>query len=152
MCFHEFTLGEFGYRIAISGQKLIITATDANHMVVALKRFEVGILKSTLLAGSGFLKFSTTNDQYADFSQTQATLRSIISNGYNYSLSQTLVCSCPRTALFMWRKVQVLMALISIFVTEHRAILHHECTNTKWTALMFRKQLRLQATIVTTLP
>lgn len=90
------TLGEFGYRIAISGQKLIITATDANHMVVALKRFEVGILKSTLLAGSGFLKFSTTNDQYADFSQTQATLRSIISNGYNYSLSQTLVCSCPK--------------------------------------------------------
>lgn len=90
------SLGSFGYRIAVSGKKLVITATDANHMVVALKRFETAILKSSTLAGTGFLNFSNTNDQYADFSQTQATLRSIISNGYSYTFSQTLVCSCPK--------------------------------------------------------
>ncbi len=85
-------LGEpYGYRIAIVGKKLIITATDNNHMVCALKRFETAILKSSTLAGSNKLNFSTTNDQYAVFSQTQATLAAIISNGYGYSLSSTLL-------------------------------------------------------------
>lgn len=86
------TLGKFSYRIAVFGKKLIITASDANHMVVALKRFEVAIVNSTILAGSDFLKFSNTNDQFANFEQTQATLRSIISNSFGYSITLTKVC------------------------------------------------------------
>ncbi len=79
----------YGYRIMVVGKKLVITATDNNHMVCALKRFETAILKSSTLAGSGKLNFSTTNEQHAVFEKTQATLAAIISNGYGYSLSST---------------------------------------------------------------
>ncbi len=81
----------YGYRIMVVGKKLVITATDNNHMVCALKRFETAILKSSTLAGTGKLNFSTTNDQHAVFNQTQATLAAIISNSYGYSLSSTLL-------------------------------------------------------------
>ncbi len=81
----------YGYRIAIVGKKLIITATDNNHMVCALKRFETAILKSSTLAGSSKLNFSTTNEQHAVFNKTQATLSAIIANSYGYSLSSTLL-------------------------------------------------------------
>ncbi len=81
----------YGYRIAIHGSKLVITASDANHMAVALERFESAILKNTSLAGTGFLNFSTSNEQYAKFAQSQATLSSIIANGYSYSISTSLI-------------------------------------------------------------
>lgn len=93
-------LGTFGYRFGISGRKLIITASDANHMAAALFQFENMILKNSELAGSGFFKFRNTDDQFTNFRQTQATLRNLIKNGYSwYSLSLTEICRCNRDGL-----------------------------------------------------
>ncbi len=77
---------KYGYRIAIVGKKLVITASDADHMVCALRCFEDKILKDASLASSGALHFSRANEQYAEFEQTQATLASIITNNYDYTL------------------------------------------------------------------
>ncbi len=86
----------YGYRIGICNEKLIITARDANHMAVALERFEAAILRNTALAGSGFLTFNSENDQYGEFTQSQATLSAIIANNYDYSLTLKTICTQGR--------------------------------------------------------
>ncbi len=83
----------YGFRIAISGQKLIITASDNNHMAVALERLEAAVLTNDTLAGKGFFTFHSVNDQYGEFNETQATLSAIIRDGYSYSLSLKSICS-----------------------------------------------------------
>ncbi len=88
--------GSFGYRINIVGTKIVITASDANHLVLALKRFEDEILKSTTLAGAGFLMLDKAHTQAADFSHTQATLRNIVAYDLKYALSLSLCVSVPR--------------------------------------------------------
>ncbi len=88
--------GEFGYRISLLGKKVIITANDANHMVLALKRFETEILQSTSLAGTGFLHFKKVYTQAADFSHTQATLRNIVAYNIDHSIGQTLCVHVPK--------------------------------------------------------
>ncbi len=85
----------YGFRIAIVDEKLIITASDNNHMAVALERLEAAVLTNDTVADKGFFTFNSVNDQYGDFDETQATLSSIIRNGYSYSLSLKWICSQP---------------------------------------------------------
>ncbi len=88
--------GAFGYRIALVEKKVIISATDANHMVLALKRFEAAILKETAVAGTGFLYLEKARTQVADFSHTQATLRNIVAYNLSHSLDITEVVHVPQ--------------------------------------------------------
>ncbi len=89
--FRDQVKNKYAYYIGQTSNKLVITASDNNHMACALKRFETAILKSTTLAGSGTntgtLTFNSNNDQYAEFLHTQATLASIVANGYGHTLS-----------------------------------------------------------------
>ncbi len=88
-------LGSYGYRFGIYEGKLMITASDANHMAAALFQFEYSILADSELIGTGYFKFSALDDQLANFDQTQITLCNIINNGYSwYSLSLTDLFSC----------------------------------------------------------
>ncbi len=88
-------LGSYGYRFGIYEGKLMITASDANHMAAALFQFEYSILADSELIGSGYFKFSALDDQLANFDQTQITLRNLINNGYSwYSLSLTDLFRC----------------------------------------------------------
>ncbi len=78
---------KYGYRLAVIDQKLVITASDANHMVLALKCFEKKILANTSLANEGKLTFATNHQQYGAFAETQASLREIIKNDYECTLT-----------------------------------------------------------------
>ncbi len=92
-------VGTYGYRISIVGKKIIITANDNNHMVLALKRFELVFLKDTdtkNIVGSGFLYVPQTMTQIADFSHTQATLSNIVAYDLKHSLSITEVVHVPQ--------------------------------------------------------
>ncbi len=91
--------GAFGYRIALVDKKVIITANDANHMVLALKRFEAAILKETAVAGTGFLYLEKARTQVADFSQTQATLRNIVAYDLDYTLERELCVRVPKKSV-----------------------------------------------------
>ncbi len=92
-------VGKYGYRISIVGKKVVITASDNNHMVLALKRFEEVILQdadSRNIAGSGFLYLPPIATQVADFSHTQATLRNIVAYNIDHSIGQTLCVNVPK--------------------------------------------------------
>ncbi len=83
-------LSEFGFRINIAGKKIVITASDNSHMVLALKRFEDIVLRNDTYAGNGFLQFDENLVQTAEFSQTQATLYNI-ANGIDHETLTTTV-------------------------------------------------------------
>ncbi len=84
-------LTEFGYRIVIVGKKVVITAKDNNHMVLALHCFEDVVLKNAALAGEGFLHFTSEETQIAEFAHTQATLRTILAKGIDHDELTTSV-------------------------------------------------------------
>ncbi len=88
------SMPKFGYQLAVIDEKLVITASDANHMVLALKCFEKKILSNTGLTNTGKLTFGTNHQQYGTFEETQASLRSIIKNDYECTLS------IPSTPIF----------------------------------------------------
>ncbi len=88
-------LSTYGYRIVRNNQKLIITATDDNHMAIALQRFETVFLKDATLSSIGTLIVPERHTQVAEFSQSQATLRGIVSHGVDYSLSKTKCVNVP---------------------------------------------------------
>ncbi len=85
----------YGYVIRLENKKLIITGTDANHMVMALWEFEKMVLKDASLVGEGKLQVTDAQTLVATFPQTQATLSNIVRNGWSHSLSQTKVCHQP---------------------------------------------------------
>ncbi len=65
VCFHEFYVGRIWLSYCHFWSKTDNNGNGQIQYGSGTQTFlEVGILKSTLLAGSGFLKFSTTNDQY----------------------------------------------------------------------------------------
>ncbi len=83
-------VSKYGYRIVIMGKKVVITASDNSHMVLALKRFEDVALRNDTHAGAGKLQFTSDMTQIAEFAQTQATLRTI-ANGVGHETLTTSV-------------------------------------------------------------
>ncbi len=90
-------LAKFGYRIVIVGKKVVITANDHNHMVLALTHFEENVLKDETLAGTGFLNVTSNNTHIAEYAHTQATLRTILANGIDHEeLTTSAVYTLPK--------------------------------------------------------
>ncbi len=88
-------LSTYGYRIVRNNQKIIITASDNNHMAIALQRFETVFLKDAAHSSTGTLVVPERHTQVAEFSQSQATLRGIVNHGVDYSLSRTKCVNVP---------------------------------------------------------
>ncbi len=88
-------LSNYGYRIVAADKNLIITASDDNHLVLALKHFEKSVLKNKELAQAGSLSFINDSAYLATFPLTQATLANIVKNKWEHSLAQTKMVTAP---------------------------------------------------------
>ncbi len=86
----------FYYQLAVEGNKLLITATDENHLILALLDFETLILKDKNLAGRTYLSFPKASNKVAEFATTQATLRNLVKNDWRYELTLTKLLTVPR--------------------------------------------------------
>ncbi len=88
------TVSKYGYRIAVVDEKIVITASDVSHMVLALHCFENKILVNTGITTEGSLTFKSSYQQCSAFAENQASLRSVLNHGYACTLT------IPSTPIF----------------------------------------------------
>ncbi len=96
----ESGIRKFGYRLARVGEKLVVTGSDENHVVMALDRLRRYVLKNKTYASKGYFMFPDSKAATGDFDMTQASLKNIVKNSWKYDLSLTrIVAQKPDGAL-----------------------------------------------------
>ena len=82
-----------GFKIAFSGDKLVIAGTDETWTAVALYQFERKVLKSSKYVSNGSLKLPedyTLSESYDD----PQTIARLLNYGYTFTLNAEKVMSC----------------------------------------------------------
>ncbi|MBE5818870.1 MAG: hypothetical protein E7312_07435 [Clostridiales bacterium] len=87
-------VGDHGYIITRTKNKLIIAGTEDNMLALAMIRFTEDILKSEEHCGEGYLKFDE-DDEIIYKADDYILLADIINGGYDYDIISTEVMHCP---------------------------------------------------------